>query len=168
MDQVDEGNIDPCIPAITFGGCDQDNDGLTNDEEVAGGSSPTDGCDPDPNSLSCSQSAQAGGFYYAWDDYLPDAFGEAMVNFDNTGIREITKAPPIGVHPRVYFGPDDIPDIRDRMLNTASGQEAMAQIHAYTTLLHRGRDCSDSYCFCLLYTSPSPRDLSTSRMPSSA
>ena len=23
-------------------------------------------------------------------------------------------------------------------------------------------------CFCLLYTSPSPRDLSTSRMPSSA
>ena len=25
-----------------------------------------------------------------------------------------------------------------------------------------------TYCFCLLYTSPSPRDLSTSRMPSSA
>ena len=24
------------------------------------------------------------------------------------------------------------------------------------------------YCICLLYTSPSPRDLSTSRMPSSA
>ena len=24
------------------------------------------------------------------------------------------------------------------------------------------------YCVCLLYTSPSPRDLSTSRMPSSA
>ena len=27
---------------------------------------------------------------------------------------------------------------------------------------------SDSACSCLLYTSPSPRDLSTSRMPSSA
>ena len=27
---------------------------------------------------------------------------------------------------------------------------------------------SDWYCVCLLYTSPSPRDLSTSRMPSSA
>ena len=26
----------------------------------------------------------------------------------------------------------------------------------------------DQYCFCLLYTSPSPRDLSTSRMPSPA
>ena len=28
-------------------------------------------------------------------------------------------------------------------------------------------DCGSTYC-CLLYTSPSPRDLSTSRMPSSA
>jgi len=28
--------------------------------------------------------------------------------------------------------------------------------------------CSDWLCTCLLYTSPSPRDLSTSRMPSSA
>ena len=27
---------------------------------------------------------------------------------------------------------------------------------------------ADRYCPCLLYTSPSPRDLSTSRMPSSA
>ena len=26
----------------------------------------------------------------------------------------------------------------------------------------------NQYCVCLLYTSPSPRDLSTSRMPSSA
>ena len=29
-------------------------------------------------------------------------------------------------------------------------------------------DLHDFDCFCLLYTSPSPRDLSTSRMPSSA
>ena len=29
-------------------------------------------------------------------------------------------------------------------------------------------DLSDELRFCLLYTSPSPRDLSTSRMPSSA
>ena len=29
-------------------------------------------------------------------------------------------------------------------------------------------DCLDAWKACLLYTSPSPRDLSTSRMPSSA
>ena len=31
-----------------------------------------------------------------------------------------------------------------------------------------GRSCTPQYRDCLLYTSPSPRDLSTSRMPSSA
>ena len=29
-------------------------------------------------------------------------------------------------------------------------------------------DITGAHCYCLLYTSPSPRDLSTSRMPSSA
>ena len=39
-----------------------------------------------------------------------------------------------------------------------------------TNFLYRMRDNFDAECFigCLLYTSPSPRDLSTSRMPSSA
>ena len=37
-------------------------------------------------------------------------------------------------------------------------------------LVHSGSDrlAGSKYSFCLLYTSPSPRDLSTSRMPSSA
>ena len=33
---------------------------------------------------------------------------------------------------------------------------------------HVNKDARDQYEICLLYTSPSPRDLSTSRMPSSA
>ena len=38
---------------------------------------------------------------------------------------------------------------------------------SYETILHLG--ATDWICdLCLLYTSPSPRDLSTSRMPSSA
>ena len=35
-------------------------------------------------------------------------------------------------------------------------------------LIPRGTHCKCNPCRCLLYTSPSPRDLSTSRMPSSA
>ena len=35
-------------------------------------------------------------------------------------------------------------------------------------LLAEHRAISHNHGFCLLYTSPSPRDLSTSRMPSSA
>ena len=34
--------------------------------------------------------------------------------------------------------------------------------------LRRGLHIDSYRCICLLYTSPSPRDLSTSRMPSSA
>ena len=33
---------------------------------------------------------------------------------------------------------------------------------------YAGQYCNGAYHYCLLYTSPSPRDLSTSRMPSSA
>ena len=35
-------------------------------------------------------------------------------------------------------------------------------------LIEAGQDALGRYGYCLLYTSPSPRDLSTSRMPSSA
>ena len=41
--------------------------------------------------------------------------------------------------------------------------------HRYRDLFERVSDDADVLCLCcLLYTSPSPRDLSTSRMPSSA
>ena len=40
-------------------------------------------------------------------------------------------------------------------------REVFPQVWGYTV-------CVPSFCSCLLYTSPSPRDLSTSRMPSSA
>ncbi len=42
---------DPCDPNPSFGGCDQDNDGLTNDEEVVEGTDPTD-ADSDDDGLS--------------------------------------------------------------------------------------------------------------------
>lgn len=86
-------------------------------------------------------SAKAGGFTYNWGNYDNSdsvELGSRQVTFDFTDIRTISHAPPIGVHPRVYFGPDEVPDIINRMNNTESGQQTMAQIHAYTTLMHKG------------------------------
>jgi gliding motility-associated-like protein len=40
-DEEDPANTDPCIPNPNAGNCDQDNDGLTNDEEIAAGTDPT-------------------------------------------------------------------------------------------------------------------------------
>ena len=47
--------------------------------------------------------------------------------------------------------------------------DMVEQFDASATIEKDGVDaCGDSIMGCLLYTSPSPRDLSTSRMPSSA
>ncbi|MFN5982138.1 MAG: T9SS type B sorting domain-containing protein, partial [Fluviicola sp.] len=40
-DEADPANTDPCIPNPNAGPCDQDGDGLTNSEEAAEGTSPT-------------------------------------------------------------------------------------------------------------------------------
>ena len=51
----------------------------------------------------------------------------------------------------------------------AAAAEEISQLlyHLQVLMLERGITLDDVYS-CLLYTSPSPRDLSTSRMPSSA
>ena len=60
-----------------------------------------------------------------------------------------------------------------RVVNQRSGQKARVVTTAFTAIytsdeeLQLDEESEDIRC-CLLYTSPSPRDLSTSRMPSSA
>jgi len=81
---------------------------------------------------------QAGGFDYAWDDYPASDFGPVTINFDYTGVRVLEHSPDPGIHPRIYFNPSEVPDIQSRLTTTESGQEIMAQIHAYTTLLNLG------------------------------
>ena len=47
--------------------------------------------------------------------------------------------------------------------------EVVEKADPHIGLLHRGTEkLIEQKTYCLLYTSPSPRDLSTSRMPSSA
>ena len=46
--------------------------------------------------------------------------------------------------------------------------ELMAKLWSASLLVNRGEQAVAEAYICLLYTSPSPRDLSTSRMPSSA
>ncbi len=82
--------------------------------------------------------SQAGGFDYNWTNYPTGEFGPIPISFDYTGIRSIEHAPATGIHPRIFFGPTEFSEIQNRMLNTTSGQAAMAQIHAYTTLQHKG------------------------------
>ena len=47
-------------------------------------------------------------------------------------------------------------------------EEAISGLDQFISLHPGNKDIPYAHYFCLLYTSPSPRDLSTSRMPSSA
>ena len=47
-------------------------------------------------------------------------------------------------------------------------EEAIADMLAFVEAGITTFDCADIYTGCLLYTSPSPRDATLSRMPSSA
>jgi len=92
-------------------------------------------------SFAFSQNTQIGGYIYGWENYDQsdiNGVGPRLVEFDSTGLRAIPHAPPTGIHPRVFFGPDEIPDILNRLHNTASGKVAKKTIHAYTSLMHLG------------------------------
>ena len=61
------------------------------------------------------------------------------VTFDTNGFakQRLFHVPPVGVHPRVLFGPTDIPDIRSRLARTETGRQMMAFIKQQ---LERGID----------------------------
>lgn len=88
-----------------------------------------------------AQESQPGGFFEGWDNYgtgMTDGLGPRIIEWNTEGMRDIMRAPAAGVHPRIFFGPAELPDIKNRLTNTASGQAITAQIHAYTTLLNMG------------------------------
>ncbi len=61
------------------------------------------------------------------DDEIKKYFSASIqITLDETGLdrRLIKPAPPTGVHPRVFFNPEDLPAIRER-LKTASGKAVM-------------------------------------------
>lgn len=91
--------------------------------------------------------SQAGGFYYGWDNYDQSdtaGLGNRLITFDNSHVRDIPHAPEFGIHPRIFFGPDEIPAIRQRLDSLESGQAVAAQLHAFTTLMVLGSPAYDS------------------------
>ena len=65
-----------------------------------------------------------------------------------------------------------IPDITKGLFKRPGakriGTNALTSVQSGGSWFHYFRDETEGSYICLLYTSPSPRDLSTSRMPSSA
>ena len=82
---------------------------------------------------------QPGGFDYNWAKFEAGAFGNRKITFNYSGARNITHAPAVGVHPRIYFNEEEIPDIRYRLTHTNNGKEVARKIRAFNILLHKGK-----------------------------
>ena len=71
---------------------------------------------------------------------------------------------------RIHWLPEEVPlgdDVRDWQKNLSpSEKNLLTQIFRFFT--QADVEVSNCYISCLLYTSPSPRDVEESRMPSSA
>ena len=88
---------------------------------------------------------------------LPPA--EVRARFEGWGVA--TEEAPLE---KVFPASGNARDVRDALEGAARGAGARIQLDAGAVAVERDGDL----WACLLYTSPSPRDLSTSRMPSSA
>ena len=88
-------------------------------------------------------------------------FSSTKAILRSTGIRER----------RVLQNDITIIDVAEALCEKLESQSGMGLLdfqHVVLCHSHTDPKCCEDVAICLLYTSPSPRDLSTSRMPSSA
>lgn len=78
-----------------------------------------------------------GGFDYHLKEYTTDQVGtrkQLPLNYD--GVRVFTHAPAPGVHPRIYFNPEEREVIIDRLKNTEVGREVARLLRAHAALVN--------------------------------
>ena len=71
--------------------------------------------------------SQAGGFDYQWKNFTSAEVGTRTWTFDYTGVRSLKHAPAVGVHPRIFFNPEDTSEIRIRLNTTINGIQTLRE-----------------------------------------
>ncbi len=71
-----------------------------------------------------------GSFGYTADQLQANFTGDLDLEYDFTGFdwQRFKPAPAVGIHPRLLFNPEDVPDLRSRLTTTATGQYFMTEI----------------------------------------
>lgn len=72
-------------------------------------------------------------------------YGSRPVTFNQNGVRALNPVPAPGVHPRICFGPQDLPDVRKRIKTTRCGQEAWKNILCWTEMMKGRYDDTAEY-----------------------
>ncbi len=80
-----------------------------------------------------------------WGNAEPKDFGIRPVTFNYKGVRNVKQVPAPGIHPRIYFGPDDLPEIRNNLKTTLCGQAAWKNILSWTEMMKGNYDDKADY-----------------------
>ena len=80
-----------------------------------------------------------------WKEFKPWDFGSTKVAFSGDGVRPVGRVPAPGVHPRIFFSPEDLPAMRERIKSDRGAQEAYKNIVAYTKALKLSYDEKADY-----------------------
>ena len=70
-----------------------------------------------------------------WTLFKPKDYGSLKVVFNGEGVRPVGRVPAPGVHPRIFFSPEDLPAIRKRLKEDRGGQEAWKNILCFANAI---------------------------------
>ena len=80
-----------------------------------------------------------------WGSLKEKDFGSRNVTFNQEGVRKVNQVPAPGIHPRIYFGPDDLPEIRKNLKETNCGQACWKNILSWTEMMKGNYDDKADY-----------------------
>jgi hypothetical protein len=80
-----------------------------------------------------------------WSKFRPRDFGSSKIVFNADGVRPAGTVPAPGVHPRIFFSPEDLPAIRRRIQDDRGVQEAWKNILSYANAIKMTYDETADY-----------------------
>ncbi len=80
-----------------------------------------------------------------WAQFRPRDYGSSRVAFSAEGVRPVGRVPAPGVHPRIFFSPEDLPEIRRRLKEDPGGQAAWKTILAWSNAMKLTYDETADY-----------------------
>ena len=80
-----------------------------------------------------------------WTMFHPRDFGSSKIVFNAEGVTPVGKVPAPGVHPRIFFSPEDLPAIRKRIQEDPGAQAAWKDILCYSHALKLNYDEKADY-----------------------
>ena len=80
-----------------------------------------------------------------WGSLKDKDFGSRNVTFNQEGVRKVNQVPAPGIHPRIYFGPDDLPEIKKNLKETQCGQACWKNILSWTEMMKGNYDDKADY-----------------------